>query len=53
MQAMRVHEGGVLLGEQVADPEPGPGEVVVELKMAALNRRDISCAPGPSRSRVR
>ena len=41
MQAMRVHEGGVLVSEQVPDPEPGPGEVLVELKTAGLNRRDI------------
>jgi zinc-binding alcohol dehydrogenase/oxidoreductase len=27
--------------EEVADPVPGPGEVVVQLRMAALNRRDV------------
>ena len=26
---------------EVADPVPGPGEVVVELAAAALNRRDL------------
>ncbi len=41
MQALRVHEGGALVSEQVPDPEPGPGEVLVELKTAGLNRRDI------------
>ena len=41
MQAVRVHEGGELRYETVPDPEPGPGEVVVELRTAALNRRDV------------
>ena len=41
MQAVRVHEGGELRFETVADPVAGPGEVVVELKAAALNRRDL------------
>ncbi|MGH3103455.1 MAG: quinone oxidoreductase family protein [Gaiellaceae bacterium] len=40
MQAVVVREGGVLSAEEVPDPEPGPGEVVVELRAAALNRRD-------------
>ena len=46
MQAMRVHEGGVLAYEQVPEPEPGPGEVVVELKAAGLNRRDLLVRSG-------
>jgi zinc-binding alcohol dehydrogenase/oxidoreductase len=41
MQSVRVHEGGELRFERVPDPEPGPGEVVVELRTAALNRRDV------------
>jgi NADPH:quinone reductase-like Zn-dependent oxidoreductase len=41
MQAVRVHEGGELRFETAPDPEPGHGEVVVELKTAALNRRDL------------
>ena len=41
MLAVRVHEGGTLRHETVPDPEPGPGEVVVELRAAALNRRDL------------
>ncbi len=45
MQAVRVHEGGELRYETVPDPEPGPGEVVVELRTAALNRRDVLVAP--------
>ena len=46
MQAMRVHEGGVLDYEQVPDPKPGTGEAVVELKAAALNRRDLLVRSG-------
>ena len=41
MQAIRVHEGAELRYEEVVDPVPGPGEVVVELRAAALNRRDL------------
>jgi len=41
----------VLAAEVVPDPEPGPGEVVVALRAAALNRRDIfvrkGIAPSP------
>jgi len=46
MQAIRVHEGGELRSEAVPDPEPGPGQVVVELKAAALNRRDLLVRDG-------
>lgn len=46
MQAVRVHEGGVLAFETAPDPEPGPGEVVVELRAAALNRRDLLVRKG-------
>ena len=45
MQAVRVHEGGELRYETAPDPEPGPGEVVVELRTAALNRRDLLVTP--------
>jgi NADPH:quinone reductase-like Zn-dependent oxidoreductase len=41
MQAIRVHEGEVLAYETVADPVPQAGEVLVELRAAALNRRDL------------
>jgi NADPH:quinone reductase-like Zn-dependent oxidoreductase len=41
MQAVRVHEGGELRYESVEEPTPGPGEVLVELRAAALNRRDL------------
>lgn len=36
----------VLVLETIADPEPGPGEVVVSLKAAALNRRDVFVRKG-------
>ncbi len=50
MQAIRVHEGGELRYEQAPDPVAGPGEVVVELKAAAVNRRDLLVRnpPGPA-----
>jgi zinc-binding alcohol dehydrogenase/oxidoreductase len=46
MQAVRVHEGGSLVYETVADPLPGPGEAVVELRAAGLNRRDLLVRTG-------
>ena len=46
MQAVRVHDGGELRYEAVPDPVPGPGEVVVELRTAALNRRDLLVCGG-------
>ena len=46
MQAVRVHEDGSLVYESVPDPEPGPGEVVVELRCAGLNRRDLLVRDG-------
>jgi len=44
VKAVRIHaEGGpeVLRYEEVPDPVPGPGEVLVELRAASLNRLDI------------
>jgi zinc-binding alcohol dehydrogenase/oxidoreductase len=44
MKAMVLHELGgpdKLRYEDVPDPEPGPGETVVRLHAAALNRRDL------------
>ncbi|HEY7730636.1 MAG TPA: zinc-binding dehydrogenase [Gaiellaceae bacterium] len=46
MRAARVHEGGELRLEEVAEPEPGPGEVVVDLRAAGLNRRDLLVRKG-------
>lgn len=49
MQAVRIHEYGPpsnLAFEQVPDPEPAAGEVVVELRAAAVNRRDTAVRRG-------
>ena len=46
MQAARVHEGDQLVYETVTDPVAGPGEVVVELRCAAVNRRDLLVRKG-------
>ena len=50
MKAVLVREGGALSYEDVEDPVAGPGEVVVELKTAAVNRRDLLVRnpPGPA-----
>src|SRR5919108_2488605 len=44
MKAIRIHEDGgpeVLRYEDAPDPEPGPGDVLVELKAASLNHLDL------------
>ena len=44
MKAVRIHEDGgpeVLRYEEVPDPEPAKGEIVVELRAAGLNHLDI------------
>ena len=44
MKAIRIHEDGgpdVLRYEDVSDPEPGEGEVLVELRAASLNHLDV------------
>lgn len=46
MLAVQVHEGSELRHETVADPVAAPGEVVVELRTAALNRRDLLVVGG-------
>ena len=46
MQAVRVHEGGVLRYEPAPDPHPAEGDVVVELRCAAVNRRDLLVRKG-------
>ena len=49
MKAMVLHELGgpdTLRFEDVPEPEPGPGETVVRLHAAALNRRDVFATRG-------
>jgi NADPH:quinone reductase-like Zn-dependent oxidoreductase len=44
VKAVRIHEDGgpdVLRYEDVPDPEPGPGEVLLELRAAGLNHLDV------------
>jgi NADPH:quinone reductase-like Zn-dependent oxidoreductase len=44
MKAIRIHEDGgpeVLRYEDAPDPEPGPGEVLIQLRAASLNRLDL------------
>ncbi len=44
MKAVRIHADGgpeVLVVEEIPDPEPGPGEVVVAFRAAALNHIDL------------
>jgi NADPH2:quinone reductase len=44
VKAIRIHEDGgpeVLRYEDVDDPVPGPGEVLVELRAASLNHLDV------------
>ncbi len=49
MKAVQYHETGgieVLRCEDVPDPEPGPGEVLLRVKAAALNRLDVFLRSG-------
>ena len=46
MLAVSVYDGGELRFEEVPEPAAGPGEVVVELRTAALNRRDLLVVGG-------
>jgi NADPH:quinone reductase-like Zn-dependent oxidoreductase len=51
MRAVVIHEYGgpsALTHEELPDPSPGPGEVIVELRAAALNRRDTYVRRGTS-----
>jgi len=50
VKAIVVSEGGGLSYEDYPDPVAGPGEVVVELRAAAVNRRDLLVRnpPGPA-----
>src|SRR5919201_6624565 len=50
MKAVLVREGGALSYEDFDDPVAGPGEVVVEIHAAAVNRRELLVRnpPGPA-----
>ena len=52
MKAVRFHEFGgldVLRVEEVDDPRPGPGEVLVRIRASALNHLDVDIREGVSR----
>jgi NADPH:quinone reductase-like Zn-dependent oxidoreductase len=52
VQAVRIHEFGgrdVLTVEEVADPEPGPGQVRIKVEVCALNHVDVDIREGISR----
>ena len=52
MQAVVFHEFGhsdVLRLEELPDPEPGPGEVLVDVTATALNHLDVDVREGTSR----
>jgi len=50
MKAIRIHQFGatedVLQYEEIPIPEPGPGELLVKLAAASLNRSDLSLRSG-------
>jgi zinc-binding alcohol dehydrogenase/oxidoreductase len=49
MRAVRLHELGgpeKLVVEEIAQPAPGPDEILVRIKRAALNRRDVFITQG-------
>ena len=52
MKAVVFHEFGgldVLQLEELPDPKPGPGEVVVDITRGALNHLDVDVREGVSR----
>ena len=52
MKAVLFHEFGgldVLQVEEVADPEPGAGEVLIDVSAGALNHLDVDIREGVSR----
>lgn len=52
MKAVRFHEYGdasVLRLDDVPDPEPGPGEVVIRVRAVGLNHVDVDMRAGTSR----
>lgn len=47
MKALRLHEwGGPLRMEDVPDPAPGPGEVLVEVRACGVGRTVLNCIGG-------
>jgi zinc-binding alcohol dehydrogenase/oxidoreductase len=49
MRAVRLHQTGgpqTLRVETIPDPKPGPGQILVRITYAALNRRDLFIAQG-------
>jgi NADPH:quinone reductase-like Zn-dependent oxidoreductase len=52
VKAVRFHEFGgidVLRVEEIEDPRPGPGEVLVRIRASALNHLDVDVRDGTSR----
>lgn len=53
MKAIRIHQFGatedVLQYEDVPTPEPGPGEVLIKIEAASLNRADLGLRKGTYR----
>jgi len=53
MKAIRIHQFGpteeVLQYEEVPTPEPGPGELLIKVEAASLNRADIGLRKGTYR----
>ena len=41
MMIVRGKEGGKLQWQDIAQPEPGPGELLMRVKATALNRADL------------
>lgn len=55
MRAMRIHEfggAGSLRLEELPEPSPGPGEVLVRLRAASLNYRDLLMVRGQYDPRI-
>src|SRR5713226_5302940 len=53
MKAIRIHKFGptedVLQYEEVPTPEPGPGELLIKVEAASLNRADLGLRKGTYR----
>ena len=46
MRAMRLHAPGRLVAEAVADPKPGPGQVLIRVAACAVCRTDLHVVDG-------